>query len=313
MTDGARSEGLLPLLFKNVEFGMKFGPVELKVTDRLVKAFSFSTDDYSAICDSKDSVKASILLPDLVRLLNDRFDPNSMLGLHAKEHYKVHSDVGIGETVIFEGSCVDRYVKRGKGYYIIEATARSKEDGRIILSHLSTELAEIDAVFEDTPPMSQHESKRIELEADPSLSPVRRASATLAVGTPVEALVKQIHQEQVAVFSNAGLHWKNIHTDIDVARKGGYETTLAQGLMQSIYAFELGSTFFGQAWQDGGTSAMTYLNPVFEGDCLTLNAAVSSVAEEDGATFIELAVWSENQEGQRTAVGTMRGRVSGAA
>lgn len=303
---------LLPLKFANVEMGMTFGPVELEITERLAKAFAFSADDYSAICGGVEETTAAILLADMVKLLNHRFDPNSMLGLHAKERYEVHSKVRIGETVVMEGTCVERYVRRGKGYYVIEAAARSKEDGRVILTHRSTELAEIDAVFEDTPPGDGAGSRRVEAEIDPDLAVATVASPNLRPGTPMAPLVKEMHQEQIAVYSNVGLHWKNIHTDIDVAKKAGYERTLAQGLMQSVYAAELGTGFFGDAWHSTGFSDLTYLNPVFEGDVLTLGGAVATVEEAEGGTRIELAVWTENQRGERTAAGSLSGLTAAA-
>lgn len=312
MSGGSEKPELLPLKFANVELGMTFGPVELEITERLAKAFAFSTDDYSGICGGGEETTAAILLADMVKLLNYRFDPNSMLGLHAKEQYEVHSKVQIGETVVMEGSCVERYVRRGKGYYVIEATARSKADDRLILTHRSTELAEIDAVFEDTPPGNSPGSRRVEAEVDPSLAVAAVAAPGLPPGTPVPALMKEMHQEQIAVYSNVGLHWKNIHTDLDVAKKAGYDRTLAQGLMQSVYAAQVGARFFGEAWHATGFSDLTYLNPVFEGDVLTLSGAVATSEETEGGIRIELAVWTENQRGERTAAGSLSGIVAAA-
>lgn len=307
MEANATADDLVDLRFDTIEVGMEFGPQPITVTDSLVAEFAFTTEDYGALCDRSAPCPPAVLVPDLVRLINTVFNPSTMVGLHQREEFTLSSPTRRGEQVTFHGRCVEKYVRRGRGYYVIEADARSVEDGRTIIRHRSTEIPESAKTFADTEqPDTVKPGRRVEGYVNPDLAPVEQASADLERGTPVVPLKKCPSQAQIAVFSNAGKHWKSIHTDLESARAGGYRTTLAQGLMQSMYMSQLGARFFGDSWSTSGSVNSVYLAPVYEGDELTLHATVSDRSITDGETSIELETWVENQEGARTAAGWLR-------
>lgn len=294
---------LLDLRFDSIERGMAFGPVELPVTEQLVKAFAFAVDDYAPLSREDGLVHASVLVPDLLRLLNTRFDPNTMVGLHQKEEVFLRSPMRIGETAVLEGRCVDTYARRGKGYFVMEAEARAAEDGRLLVRHRSVEIAELDPRLPTIAASTPGTERRATCAPPADHEPVTRADASLEVGTPIVPLRKSVHQDQIAVFSNAGRFWRNIHTDLDQARSAGYDRTLAQGLMQTMYVSQLGAELFGDAWATSGWIWTTYLKPLFEGETATVQAVVSDRRRGSTGTWLELETWVEAASGAKTAVG----------
>jgi acyl dehydratase len=309
MTVEAYNRVLIDLRYDAIESGMTFGPVELTVTDQLLKSFAFAIDDYGPILENNGTGHAAILVPELLELLNSQFDPSTSVGLHQKEEVWLHSPVRVGEPVVMEGRCVDKYAKRGKGYFVMEASARSLEDDRPLVRHRSTEIAEIDPELPSTVAESQQTQRQVTGTVAPGLVPVAHADTSLEVGTPVVPLTKSVHQDQMSVFSNVGLFWRSMHTDLERAKQAGYKRTVAQGLMQTMYVSELGTRLFGESWLTSGWMSTTYLKPAFAGDTLTVNAAVAGISTEAGQTQLELEVWVENEDGLRTSVGWLRASV----
>jgi acyl dehydratase len=106
-----------------------------------------------------------------------------------------------------------------------------------------------------------------------------------------------------------GKHVRNVHTDIEVARRAGLKDTLAQGMMESIYLTELLTGFFGPTWFTSGWQKVKFIRPVYCGEKLTARGAVSGERREGGETRLELEIWVENATGQMTAAGWASGRV----
>jgi hypothetical protein len=297
---------LADLRFGSIKPGMTFGPVELTVSEHLLKAHAFALDDYALLQHDEGLADAIVLVPELLRLLNTRFDPDTMVGLHQKEEIFLRSPVRVGETAVLEGRCVDRYARRGRGCFVMEADARSAEDGRVLVSHRTVEIAELDPSLPESSPSRPEPERRVACAVDPTRAPVARAEASLASGTSLPPLRKTVHQDQIAVFSNAGRFWRNIHTDLEQARRLGYERTLVQGLMQTMHIAQLGARFFGGAWRTSGWIWTVFLKPLLEGEPATVLAAVGG--SRDGR--LELEAWVETDDATRTAVGLLGADVS---
>jgi acyl dehydratase len=52
---------------------------------------------------------------------------------------------------------------------------------------------------------------------------------------------------------------------------------------------------------------MTFIKPVFAGDRLTVHGVVKEQHPEHGRTRVVVEVWCENQDGDKTAIGTATG------
>jgi len=70
---------------------------------------------------------------------------------------------------------------------------------------------------------------------------------------------------------------------------------------------ELMTRLLGEGFVKGGTMSMAFIKPVFAGDRLTVHGVVKERREEAGVTRVVVEVWCQNQDGDKTAVGTASG------
>jgi 3-hydroxybutyryl-CoA dehydratase len=82
-------------------------------------------------------------------------------------------------------------------------------------------------------------------------------------------------------------------------------------MMSTAYVAELMTQLLGAGFVKGGTMSMTFVRPVYAGDRLTAHGVVREVLPAPGATRVVVDVWCENQQGEKTAVGTASGWLPG--
>jgi acyl dehydratase len=133
------------------------------------------------------------------------------------------------------------------------------------------------------------------------------ASETATPGLALPPLVKEISQRKIDVYS--GVRPRSIHTDEAWARQKGFRAPLAQAMMSTAYVSEMMTRFIGAGFVKGGTMSMTFIKPVYAGDRLTVHGVVKDRRAEDGGTRVVVEVWCENQDGDKTAVGTASGLI----
>jgi 3-hydroxybutyryl-CoA dehydratase len=127
----------------------------------------------------------------------------------------------------------------------------------------------------------------------------------IAVGGTLPALVKEISQRQIDAYS--GVRPRSIHTDEAWARRKGFRAPLAQGMMSTAYVSEMMTRVLGTGFVKGGAMSLAFIKPVYVGDRLTVHGVVREKRPEQGATRVVVDVWCENQDGDKTAVGTASG------
>jgi acyl dehydratase len=304
-----------PARFELVDIPEELGPLEVLVDDHKVKAFAFTQDDYGSWYLRRSPWgrrigHASILANDLLNVYYSRYEP--AIGLHADEELWFNEPVFVGERVTIRGRYVDKYVKRGKGYVVLESEARG-EDGRLLARHRGVEVMEITPGTEVGRRSAEIAGPRVTGETQPGRRPVARARAGLPVGTPVRPLTKEIAQDQASVYAYCGIFQRNIHNDLDVARRSGLERTIMQGQQQACYVAELMTSFFGRSWFTTGWLRVKFIVPVSPGQALTIQAAVIGKSPEAGGTRLELETWIRDASGALVTVGWASARVDAAA
>ena len=130
-------------------------------------------------------------------------------------------------------------------------------------------------------------------------------AATVAVGTALPSLVKEVSQRRIDAYS--GVRPRSIHSDESWARAKGFRTCLAQGMMSTAYVSEMMTKLLGAGFVKGGTLSMAFVKPVYAGDRLTVHGRIKERREDDGGTRVVVDVWCENQDGEKTAIGTASG------
>ncbi len=131
------------------------------------------------------------------------------------------------------------------------------------------------------------------------------ATATITIGQALPDLVKEIPQRNIDAYS--GVRPRSIHSDEAWARQKGFRAPLAQGMMSTAYVSEMMTQLLGAGFIKGGTMSMTFIKPVYAGDRLTVHGVVREMRPENGGARVVVEVWSENQNGEKTAVGTASG------
>jgi len=302
--------------FDSLVLGEPFGPLELIVSDHMIKRFAFMVDDYGpwvldwASSFGRPVAPAAILIPELLRLTNLTYNPNTEAAVHQREEFWLLAPVFANERVIINGSYAEKYVKREKGYVVMQGEARSATDNRLLVRHKSVEVAHVGSGIEMGAKSAPKADRWVKGEYPTDRPPVFRANRELLVGTPVAGVSKEVHQDQMSLFSSAHRFWRNIHTDLEAAHRTGFPKTIAQGMMEAMYLSEMGANFFGASWFTSGWISVSFVHPVYAGDRVVSCGVVTERKELEGEVTLELEVWMENQEGRKTVVGWMSGLVA---
>ncbi|HKW94847.1 MAG TPA: MaoC family dehydratase [Methylomirabilota bacterium] len=127
----------------------------------------------------------------------------------------------------------------------------------------------------------------------------------VAVGQELPSIEKHLAQRRIDVYS--GVRPRSIHTDETWAHQKGFRTTLAQGMMSTAYVSEMMTRFLGAGFVKGGSMSLAFIRPVYAGDRLTVHGVVKETRPEAAGTRVVVEVWCENQDGEKTAVGTASG------
>jgi acyl dehydratase len=298
---------LKAVLFENIEVGEQLGPIEIDVDEFLMRQHEFTVEELPpTTTDAEGQIaQASILLGEMLRLLNTRYDPHHDVGLHQREQVWFHSPVRAGERVRLTGTMVEKYERRDRGYFVIEAEARVVGSNRLICRHRPVEAI----LIGDPDKLGGGRGKgtaerRVEGHYPLDVPVVDTASADVAIGSPLPVLERTVHQSQISVYSNVSAFWRTTHTDVHGARAAGLDSTIAQGLMEACYISDLASRFFGVAWHTTGHMDLAFLAPYYPGDSVKVLAVVSGLEEAAGGTRVELEVWVEDaQTGRKLTVG----------
>ena len=131
---------------------------------------------------------------------------------------------------------------------------------------------------------------------------------TIGIGQELPVLVKTIVQRNIDAYS--GVKPKSIHSDAEWAKAKGFRAPLAQGMMSTAYVSELMTSLLGEGFVTGGKMAVKFIKPVYADDILRVYGTVVDKTPEDGATRVTVEVWCENQDGDKTMVGTASGLAS---
>lgn len=302
-----------PVQYELMSVGEELGPVEIDIDEHFVKSVAFTVDDYrdwhlgDASPFGGPVAHAAALLCDLLRLLYTRYDPDRDRGLHQREEFWLHGPVLVGERVRLTGRFVDKYVKRGRGYIVTEAEARTVDDDRLVIRHRAVETTEVAATRSDQGERVEDgpAPRRVRGELPTDRATITTIDGNTHVGDPLIGPVKVVHQDQMSIYSGAQLFWRSIHTDRDAAVSEGLPGTVAQGLMVATYLSQWATDLFGTAWFNSGWMSLSFLSPIFAENTVSMFGVVSGVADDPdhGGRRVEIEAWAQDQDGRKAVVG----------
>jgi acyl dehydratase len=303
--------------YENIEIPEEFGPVEILVDDFKVKRFAFSQDDFGDWYLREGPwgpriAHPGLLANDLLQLFTTKYAASRVVGLHTQEELWFERPVPVGSVVRLAGRYVEKYELRGQGYVVMDAEARD-ENGDLFVRHRGVEIMRTKpAEVGGRGSAAGGGGPRVSGEYDTSLPTVSTLDPSVAPGTGLVPLTKEVTLEQMAIFSRIGELVRNIHNDVDTARRAGLAVPILQGQQQVCYLAELMARSFGRHWFTGGWLKVKFLRPVTAFSVLELSGAVRDVRPEGGAVRIDLDVWARH-EGALVTVGWASGTVPSVA
>ena len=128
------------------------------------------------------------------------------------------------------------------------------------------------------------------------------ATKDMNVGQFLPPVQKDVTFENIRLFSM----WsnRNIHTDWEIAIKGGLPAPIAQGLMSHAYLAEMLTRFFGKNWLQGGKIDVKFIRYTLPGDVVTTGGVIKEKKEEGSGVRYNCDIWCESLSGEKTVVGT---------
>lgn len=284
-----------------MEVGETFGPIEVEVTDALVKAYVYACDDFdAAYLHGTNRVAPPLLLcreaRDVIRTGYDLASGGA--GMHTKHACQIHACAAIGERVTVTGEHVEKFMKRDKQYIVLESRVHGA-DGRPLLVQRSTHLRGL------KPGVAKTDG--------PAPMPLPLVDGTkpgepVVQGAALQSLTKRLSHEQLTVF--AGSDWPNIHNSREVARTAGLQGCVASGLQSLAFVSELMARHCGSGWREGGSLDVAFTAPLFADELVHVGAQVLEVVREGAREKLLAEVWCINQSGVRVLVGRASGWIA---
>jgi len=133
------------------------------------------------------------------------------------------------------------------------------------------------------------------------------AVSKLEIDQQIPSVSKRITQESINQFEACGiLNRENIHNSPEIAQKKlGYSHPIASGRMSLTFAAESLRRFFGpKVFNHTGTVNLKFVRPVKSGDTIAVYGSVSRREQVETGTLVTVYVFCENQDRDKTAIGT---------
>ncbi|MBN9436603.1 MaoC/PaaZ C-terminal domain-containing protein [Bosea sp. (in: a-proteobacteria)] len=292
--------------FQQIEVGETFGPTPFRVDDHFVKGFAFAVDDWSPLYFKAPGVcgplaHSSGIAKKLLHIFMEKYDPQGIKAVHLKEDIWFHAPVRFDDLVALRGEYTEKFVRKGRPSVVLEGEARDNK-GNLLLRQRSVEIVTTLEPLEDSDPKPADllSGRRVSGQWPANGTPAKSAADVREAGALLPIMTKKIHQDQMSMFVGANENWKNLHTDPDVAKAAGFDTTIMSGMIQVCWFSEMMVSFFGEPFLSNGRLGATFLAPVKSGEVIELRAVVRSIAAD---RTMEVEFWSVDTAGKMTSAG----------
>ena len=119
------------------QIGDEYPPMEVTVTEEMVERNAWATDNYHPWYMEGSPfggriVSPTVLVSQLAKLFYGHYAYPTGGAFHAKQEFEFINPHRIGKKVTITGKLVDRYVKRGRDYFVSEYLVIDKDGTEII-------------------------------------------------------------------------------------------------------------------------------------------------------------------------------------
>ena len=216
--------------------------------------------------------------------------------LHAKQEIETAAALRLDRQPIAYGRFADKYEKRGRKWFVFET--RWRDETGLLIGHSTLTM-----VF--TKEQGTGNKEQGEDDAKPE-----RGGRKSEVGErkgELTQVVRTLTAERMTAYSEDSanaLRGTSIHVQPEVAKKAGFETTVAQGLMSADYISEVMTTVLGKEWFENAKLSLAFVRPVLAGETLTANGRLADSVEEGAVMRRVYEVWCYNEREETVTAGT---------
>jgi len=307
-----------PFSWENIRVNDDLGRVEGVITEGAVLAHAFAIgEDPQLYLKGIDGlgpfVPPSLLVNDLLKLFLIGYDCSvlgSAAGLHTKAQIKIHAPIPIGSSVSITGSHVAKFIKGGRRCRSV--ASRVSAGGTLLAEMLATETVGFGT---DNGPDTEGEPANwaAMLPKVSAVLPVDAPRATpgkpLNSGMVLGPRSRWVGFEQSVVFSGFPYGWaqecpelrQGLHTNYEVARRGGYPAPLAQGLLSAGHLSAMLLEQVGKDYFNGTEIALNFVAPVVVGTTLVSHGVVQVPQPEAVDTQLVSLITVDGEGSVKTA------------
>jgi len=278
------------LSYDTIEVGQDFGPWKYPLKERIARHLEAVENEHPWHRERSPwgppVAPPSILGNAALRFL-DSIAPVPPGTLHAKHEIETTAALRVDRQPVGYGRFTDKYEKRGRRWFVFETRWRD-ETGLIIGKSKLTM-----AFLEEGGSRKEEEGGQ-----KPEIGE-RKGELT--------AILRTLTQEKMTAYSEDSanaVRGMSIHVQPEVAKKAGFETTVAQGLMSADYISEMMTALLGKEWFENAKLSLAFLRPVLSGETLSTNGRLAESALDGAVVRRVYEVWCENGRGETVTAGT---------
>ncbi len=264
-----------------IEMNREFGPYKYPLKERIERHLEAVENQHPWHRDRSPwgpPVAPPAILGNMGMRFLDQVGPVPPGTLHAKQEIEIVSAIRLDRQPIGYGVFTDKVEKRGRKRFTFDSKWR--DETGLILGHSRMEMV--------LPGAGQGEANaKVEQE-----EPLRAGE--------FQPITRTLTQDKLTAYSEDSanaLRGQSIHVQPGIAKKAGFPTTVAQGLMSADYMSELLENELGREWYDYARLSVAFIRPVLCGDTLTANARLAESSEDGAMTRQVYELWCENQRG----------------
>jgi len=281
--------------FGDVIVGQELGPIDIPVDDRIITEYCEEFGDHNPIY-LEDSPFGGPVVPPLFQatlhdlsLLRTKWDTHATVP--SRTEHMLLNPAGVGKRLFARGKIIDKYIKRGREYVVVQSAIFDEDDLEIrqCVDHVLLSL---------------------ERTSQPDTKPARVAGQSagdndkIGGGTEIPPVEKTAFQR--ALVENTFLS-DSSHNQ-DYATSLGYPGRLVSGYVLCAYMSAMLVNFFGPGWLQGGRFEASFISPgVQERDIIRCRGVATDEIKEKSGKRVDLDIWIEKAQGLRVVVGRASG------
>lgn len=276
------------LSYDDIELGKEYGPYYYPLQERIARILEATESSHPWFLDRSPwgpPVAPPSIVGNICMRFIDWIAPVPPGTLHARQEIETHAALRLDRHPLGYGQFVEKYERRGRRWAVFEARFRD-ETGLLIGRGRTTIVLPGRVETKDEP-------------AEQKTHPERKGE--------LAPLTRTLSQDRLTAFSEDSFNARNnrsIHVHDTVAKKLGYEATVAQGMMSADYISEIMTGVYGKAWFEYAKLSLVFPAPALNGDTVSANGRLKEAPLEGAVVRKVYDVWAENQRGEPVAVGT---------